>query len=61
MSARMNEYAQPIGQPMPDWITRPAPTRVTLEGRFCRVEPLSADRHGDDLYSAYSLAADARD
>jgi RimJ/RimL family protein N-acetyltransferase len=57
----MNEYAQPIGQPMPDWTTRPAPIRVTLEGRFCRLEPLSSDRHADDLYSAYSLAADARD
>lgn len=57
----MNEDAQPIGQPMPGWTTRPAPARATLEGRFCRVEPLSADRHADDLYAAYSLAADGRD
>lgn len=61
MSRQMNEYAQPIGQPMPDWTTRPAPGRVTIEGQFCRLEPLSADRHAEDLYAAYSLAADDRD
>ncbi|MDQ0618558.1 RimJ/RimL family protein N-acetyltransferase [Arthrobacter globiformis] len=61
MFTRMNEDAQPIGQPVPGWTTRPVPARVTLEGRFCRVEPLSADRHADDLYAAYSLAADGRD
>jgi RimJ/RimL family protein N-acetyltransferase len=61
MSTQLNEYAQPIGQPMPDWTIRPAPGRITIEGRFCRLEPLSADRHAEDLYAAYSLAADDRD
>ncbi|MGW5941563.1 GNAT family N-acetyltransferase [Streptomyces celluloflavus] len=61
MSARLNEYGQPIGHPLPDWTVRPAPARVTLDGRFCRVEPLDADRHTDDLYSAYARAADGRD
>ncbi|BCW62887.1 GNAT family protein [Arthrobacter sp. StoSoilB22] len=57
----MNEDGQPIGQLVPGWTTRPLPARVTLEGRLCRIEALSADRHADDLYSAYSLAADGRD
>ncbi|MEU0674562.1 GNAT family protein [Streptomyces sp. NPDC006172] len=61
MSARLNEYGQPIGRPLPDWTARPTPARVTLDGRFCRVEPLDADRHTDELYSAYALAADGRD
>ncbi|MFI9629915.1 GNAT family N-acetyltransferase [Streptomyces sp. NPDC052042] len=61
MSARLNEYGQPIGHPLPDWTVRPVPARVTLEGRFCRVVPLDADRHADDLHSAYALAADGRD
>ncbi|MFJ9736577.1 GNAT family N-acetyltransferase [Streptomyces sp. NPDC101166] len=61
MTARLNEYGQPIGRPLPDWTARPAPARVTLTGRLCRVEPLDANRHTDDLYSAYAHAADGRD
>ncbi|MCV0393821.1 MAG: GNAT family N-acetyltransferase [Rhizobiaceae bacterium] len=34
------------------WKPRPRPQRVTLEGRYVRLEPLSALRHGDDLYRA---------
>ncbi|MFJ1730743.1 GNAT family N-acetyltransferase [Streptomyces sp. NPDC088254] len=61
MSAGRNEHGQPIGRPLPDWTVRPAPARVTLVGRLCRVEPLDVDRHADDLYHAYALAADGRD
>lgn len=61
MSARLNEHGQPVGHPLPDWTARPAPARVTLTGRFCRLEPLDADRHADDLHAAYALAADGRD
>ncbi|MFF2630293.1 GNAT family N-acetyltransferase [Kitasatospora griseola] len=61
MSARLNAHGQPVGHPLPDWTARPAPARVTLDGRFCRVEPLDVDRHADDLYAAYALAADGRD
>jgi RimJ/RimL family protein N-acetyltransferase len=35
-----------------DWRPRPRPGRVTLEGRYCRLEPLSAARHGDSLFTA---------
>ncbi|MFB7477106.1 GNAT family N-acetyltransferase [Kitasatospora sp. NPDC056184] len=61
MSARPNAYGQPVGPPLPGWTARPAPARVTLEGRFCRVEPLDADRHAADLYAAFALAADGSD
>lgn len=61
MSVRRNGYGQPIGQPLPGWTARPLPEPVTLEGSYCRVEPLSAPRHANDLYSAYSLAVDGRD
>jgi RimJ/RimL family protein N-acetyltransferase len=61
MSAHLDPYGQPVGHPLPGWTARPAPARVTLEGRFCRLEPLDADRHADDLYAAYALAADGRD
>ncbi|MER8056591.1 MULTISPECIES: GNAT family protein [unclassified Streptomyces] len=61
MSARLNEHGQPVGPSLPGWTARPAPARVTLDGRFCRVEPLDADRHAEDLYSAYALAPDGGD
>lgn len=35
-----------------NWKPRPRPARVTLEGRYCRLEPLDAKRHGDDLFAA---------
>jgi RimJ/RimL family protein N-acetyltransferase len=61
MSSHLNEYAQAIGRPLAQWSARPAPARVTIDGYFCRLEPLDAERHAEDLYSAYRLAADDRD
>ncbi|MFC3577423.1 GNAT family protein [Streptomyces yaanensis] len=61
MSSQLNEYAQAVGRPLAEWSARPAPARVTIDGSFCRLEPLDADRHAGDLYSAYHLAPDDRD
>ncbi len=33
-----------------DWTPRPRPARSPLEGRFVRLEPLDAARHGHDLF-----------
>jgi RimJ/RimL family protein N-acetyltransferase len=35
-----------------NWGPPPRPGRVTLEGRYSRLEPLSATKHGADLYAA---------
>lgn len=44
---------------MPDdlknWQPRPRPERQPLEGRYVRLEPLDAARHGDGLYDASSV------
>ena len=43
------------------WTPRPRPERVVLEGRYVRLEPLDAARHGDGLFEASSVAdAEAR-
>jgi RimJ/RimL family protein N-acetyltransferase len=34
------------------WTPRPAPARRSHEGRYVRLEPLDAARHGDDLFAA---------
>lgn len=60
MSTLINDFAQPIGAPVPGWTPRPQPTGVTLAGRHCLLEPLQAERHAADLDAAYRLAPDPR-
>jgi RimJ/RimL family protein N-acetyltransferase len=42
------------------WESRPVPARVTLEGRYCRLEPLDARAHSNDLFEA-SMAPGAEE
>lgn len=42
------------GQDLSGWKGAPRPQRVTLLGRYTRLEPLDAARHGADLYAAAS-------
>ncbi|WGF88245.1 GNAT family N-acetyltransferase [Marinivivus vitaminiproducens] len=49
-----------MARDLSNWRPRPRPERRVLEGRLVRLEPLSAARHGDDLFAA-STAPDARD
>lgn len=60
MSARANEYGQPVGEPVPGWKARPMPGDITLEGLYCQLEPLNAERHTGDLFAAYRVASDHR-
>ncbi len=57
---RHNEFGQAIGDPVPGWSPRPVPSRAPLEGRYCRLEPIDADRHGPDLFAANTSAPDGR-
>lgn len=52
---RMNELGQPIGFDVPDWRASARPPRAVMSGRYCRVEPLDAARHGPELHAAYAL------
>src|SRR5215831_5322816 len=51
-TVRTNEFGQPIGHDLPGWSPPPFPPHVALEGRYCRVEPLDAARHGPQLWEA---------
>ena len=55
MNPTTNEFDQPIGYALPQWAPPPAPPRVPLQGRFCRVEPLAVAPHAVDLYAANAL------
>jgi RimJ/RimL family protein N-acetyltransferase len=47
-----NHLGQPVGELVSGWAARPLPSARTLTGRWCRLEPLSSARHGEDLYCA---------
>jgi RimJ/RimL family protein N-acetyltransferase len=55
-----NEFGQPIGAPLAGWSPRLPPPRTSIEGRFCRVEPLDPSRHAAELFEANSEDAQGR-
>ena len=56
----LNGMVSEVNDDLRNWQPRPRPAREPLEGRFVRLEPLSAKRHGDGLCEASSVA-DASD
>lgn len=48
--SRLNEFGQPIGPEVPGWTERFFPPRTTMIGRLCRLEPLDAAKHAQDLF-----------
>ncbi|APY15362.1 GNAT family N-acetyltransferase [Brucella sp. 10RB9214] len=43
-----------------NWTPRPKPERKIFEGRYVRLEPLNAQKHGDELFAASSVEDAAR-
>ncbi|WP_231589275.1 GNAT family N-acetyltransferase [Chromobacterium sp. LK11] len=56
----VNALGQAVGLPLADWREAAWPPKTDLQGRFCRLEPLQAERHGPALFAAMSVDADAR-
>lgn len=48
------DSARPLGPPVENWTPPPAPAGEVLEGRYARLEPLSADTHAALLFRAYA-------
>lgn len=61
MTTRTNAFGQAIGFPVDHWTERVRPSRTPMVGRYCRLEPLNAERHAEDLYEAFTEAPDERD
>lgn len=61
MSYQLNQYDQPIGLDIPNWTGCLRPSGETLNGKYCRLEHVNSEKHGEELYSAYQLATDGRD
>ncbi|MGI8977889.1 MAG: GNAT family N-acetyltransferase [Pirellulaceae bacterium] len=60
MESELNTLGQPVGLPAAHWQLPMTPSQDTMEGRFCRVEALSAERHARDLHAANSLDTENR-
>lgn len=58
---RVNEYDQPVGPALPDWVPPAVPDAVTIYGRYCLLERLDPQRHAAALFAAYAQAPDDRD
>ncbi|WP_211318289.1 hypothetical protein [Photobacterium sanctipauli] len=60
MTVTYNHLDQAVGYPMPEWHGAQPPAALTIDGQYCRLEPLSCRQHGDDLFEAFQLDTDNR-
>lgn len=49
---QLNALGQPIGAAVPAFVPPPPPPREPMSGRHCRLEPLDASRHAEELHRA---------
>ena len=55
----LTPLGDPIGAPVDGWTAPPGPSRMILEGRYCRLEPLHID-HAEALYAAHCQDKEGR-
>ncbi|WP_032093386.1 GNAT family N-acetyltransferase [Necropsobacter rosorum] len=48
-----NPFNQPVGEPVTGFSAGQMPAVQCLQGKFCRLEKLDAQRHADDLWLVY--------
>lgn len=56
----LNQYNQPVGESLPNWLPAVTPVPCTITGRFCYLEPLEPDNHFQALYDAYQIEKGTR-
>lgn len=57
---RLNDLGLPVGHDLSGWSGCEFPPVSPIEGRYCRVEHIDADRHGGDLFTAFAADLEAR-
>ena len=60
MTQTVNELGQPIGFPVANWKAVARPPRQPMSGRYCRVEPISVERHAAELFEANRADTEGR-
>jgi RimJ/RimL family protein N-acetyltransferase len=59
VTGQVNEFGQPIGQPLLGWSPPPFPSSKGLTGRLADLVPIDAVTHGPDLVAAFDGAPDS--
>jgi RimJ/RimL family protein N-acetyltransferase len=52
VATNLSQRINMMSKDLKNWTPRPKPQRVTLSGRFVRLEPLNVAQHGDALFVA---------
>lgn len=60
MLQERNHLGQAVGEALPDWQPPFFPPYETMEGQYCRLEPLQPGQHVQDLYEANCLDAEGK-
>ncbi len=60
MNVESNHLGQPIGNAVAHWTQPPAPARETMQGHYCRLEPLDVALHAKSLFAANQLDQQGR-
>jgi len=60
LSNYKNSLNQPIGFPLESWRSCEHPKGANMNGRLCRLTPVSRNEHSEDLYQAYALDPEGR-
>lgn len=50
-----NEFNQPVGQLIKNWLPAKKPAQITLSGNDCRLEAMNVEKHADELFVNLSL------
>lgn len=50
----MMDSSHPIGFLVPNWTPPSRPERVSIQGRYCRLDPLDSDTDATELFAAFS-------
>ena len=54
MSEHLNHLGQPIGASLPNWQPCARPLHALLDGVYCRLEPLDATTHAEQLWASFA-------
>jgi RimJ/RimL family protein N-acetyltransferase len=60
MTQQTNTLGQGLDRPVPDWQVPSLPPREAMQGRWCRLEPLDAERHARPLHEAFAMDVEGR-
>ena len=59
-SGLRNDLGQPVGEPLPEWTPPPFPPRASMQGQYCRLEPLDRVAHARALWDANAHDVEGR-